>query len=146
MNQTIERFGYPQTLIWEYEHWIVLLRPQQVTLGALILACKDPATAFSAITQEAFTELAEATRHIEGTLAKRFRYDKLNYLMLMMVDPDVHFHVIPRYGRAITFGGVSFEDPGWPKTPDLGHANEVRSEAFEALRMELIRGWEDGPH
>ncbi len=33
MNQTILKFGYPQGLIQEYEHWVILLRPQQVTLG-----------------------------------------------------------------------------------------------------------------
>ena len=59
MNQTIEKFGYPGTLIREYDHWVVLLRPAQATLGALILACKDEASRFSDITLEAFTEMAD---------------------------------------------------------------------------------------
>ena len=41
MNPTIEKFGYPTTLIREYEHWLVLLRPEQVTLGSLVLAAKS---------------------------------------------------------------------------------------------------------
>jgi len=32
LNDTIRKFGYPDTLIHEYDHWVVLLRPQQVTL------------------------------------------------------------------------------------------------------------------
>src|SRR3546814_2464599 len=35
MNDTILKFGYPATLIREYEHWVVLLRPAQLTLGSL---------------------------------------------------------------------------------------------------------------
>ena len=54
-----------------------------------------------------------------------FACDKLNYLMLMMVDPDVHFHVLPRYAVEREFGGVRFTDPGWPKVPNLGHENEL---------------------
>ena len=41
MNATMKKFGYPDTLIKEYSHWAVLLRPQQATLGALVLVCKD---------------------------------------------------------------------------------------------------------
>ena len=37
-NQTAVRFGYPHTLIREYEHWFVLLREPQATLGSLVLA------------------------------------------------------------------------------------------------------------
>ena len=38
MNVTMQKFGYPDTLIAEYDHWVVLLRPSQVTLGSLVLA------------------------------------------------------------------------------------------------------------
>src|SRR3546814_2888106 len=34
MNETIRKFGYPATLIREYDHWVVLLRPAQLTLGS----------------------------------------------------------------------------------------------------------------
>ena len=75
-NQTIAKFGYPETLLAEYVHWVVLLRPQQVTLGALVLACKDPATAFPHIDREAFVELRTITRDIEDALSKAFDFDK----------------------------------------------------------------------
>src|SRR5690606_24257005 len=41
MNATIAKFGHPATLIAEYAHWVVLLRPAQPTLGALVLAAKS---------------------------------------------------------------------------------------------------------
>ena len=60
MNPTIEKFGYPATLVREYEHWLVLLRPAQVTLGSLVLAAKSDATAYGDLPREAFAEQAEA--------------------------------------------------------------------------------------
>ncbi|HEX8620923.1 MAG TPA: HIT family protein, partial [Allosphingosinicella sp.] len=44
MNETIRGFGHPMTLIADYTHWVVLLRPAQPTLGSLILAAKGEAT------------------------------------------------------------------------------------------------------
>ncbi len=70
MNATMKKFGYPDTLIKEYSHWAVLLRPQQATLGALVLVCKDEADALSKISLAAFSELKEITAAIEGSLAE----------------------------------------------------------------------------
>ena len=119
------KFGYPSTLIKEYAHWVLLLRPQQATLGALVLICKDESDTFSNITLEAFSELKEITAAIEHHLSYCFSYDKINYLMLMMVDKDVHFHVLPRYAHPCIFEKEEFNDPGWPGPPDLAHANKT---------------------
>ncbi len=140
-NQTIAKFGYPETLLAEYDHWVVLLRPKQVTLGALVLACKDPATSFSHIDQAAFVELRSVTGDVEETLGKAFDFDKINYLMLMMVDPHVHFHVIPRYSAAKTFADVSIVDAGWPATPDLTSDNEVSDGDFSSIAAFLCERW-----
>lgn len=137
MNQTIDKFGYPGTLIREYDHWVVLLRPAQATLGALILACKDDATRFSDITPEAFTEMGKAVSDIERGLGTLFDYQKLNYLMLMMVDPDVHYHVLPRFEADQIYSGTTFTDPGWPGPPNVGHDNEADAAVKDRLIAEL---------
>ena len=41
MNSTIKKFGYSENLIKEYDYWVVLYRPQQVTIGSLLLICKE---------------------------------------------------------------------------------------------------------
>jgi diadenosine tetraphosphate (Ap4A) HIT family hydrolase len=125
VNATIVRFGYPATTIAEYEHWIVLLRPAQPTLGSLVLAAKSDATAFGALEPAAFAELAAVTADIEAALSKAVGYAKLNYLMLMMVEPHVHFHVIPRYEGVRELAGHCFPDAGWPKIPALAEAVEL---------------------
>lgn len=133
MNVTMEKFGYPATLVVEFDHWVVLARPAQPTLGSLVLAAKSDATAFSDLPAEAHAELKQATAVIEHALGEAVDYDRLNYLMLMMVDPNVHFHVIPRYDGVREWQGREFVDVGWPKVPDLGHAVALESEALSAL-------------
>ena len=124
-NETMRKFGAPHTIIYQYQHWSILLRPAQLTLGSIVLVAHDPASAFSELSQESFTELHKITAQLEPALGRAFAYDKLNYLMLMMVDPDVHFHVIPRYAEPKKFGGMEFTDPGWPSAPDLSHTNKT---------------------
>jgi len=133
MNVTMEKFGYPATLVAEFEHWVVLARPAQPTLGSLVLAAKSEVTAFGDLPHEVHAELKQVTTAIEAALGKAVSYAKLNYLMLMMVDPNVHFHVIPRYEGAREWQGREFVDVGWPKVPDLGHAVALEGEDLSAL-------------
>ncbi|PZQ53539.1 MAG: HIT family protein [Novosphingobium pentaromativorans] len=133
MNATIEKFGYPHTLVAEFAHWVVLARPAQPTLGSLVLAAKSDATAFGDLAAEAHAELKTVTTAIEAALAEAVGYARLNYLMLMMVDPHVHFHVIPRYEGAREWQGREFVDCGWPKVPDLGHAVALEGDDLAAL-------------
>jgi diadenosine tetraphosphate (Ap4A) HIT family hydrolase len=137
MNPTIEKFGYPATLLRELDHWVILLRPAQVTLGSLVLAAKSDATAYSALPREAFAEQADAIALIERALAGFTRYERINYLMLMMVDPHVHCHVIPRYSEPRSWKGVEFPDAGWPGPPQLGSAIQLSKLQISDLAQEL---------
>ena len=44
MNETMKKFGHPETIVREFDRWAVVLRPKQVTLGSLVLGCKEPVT------------------------------------------------------------------------------------------------------
>jgi diadenosine tetraphosphate (Ap4A) HIT family hydrolase len=138
MNPTIEKFGYPATLLKEFEHWLILLRPAQPTLGSLVLAAKSDATTYSDLPNEAFAEQADAVRAIERALASSVQYERINYLMLMMVDPNVHFHVIPRYSGRREWNGVEFRDAGWPGQPQLADAIQLTPEQIESLTREIL--------
>ena len=143
MHATIEKFGWPATLVAQFDHWVVLARPSQPTLGSLVLAAKSDATAFGDLPGEAHAELKTATAAIEAALGKAVGYAKINYLMLMMADPQVHFHVIPRYEGAREWQGREFVDCGWPKVPDLGHAVALEGEALKALTA-WLKGYFSG--
>ncbi len=137
------RFGYPDTLIREYGHWVVLLREQQVTLGSLVLCSSSDATAFSDLPADSFAELGGAIKDIERVLANEFRYEKINYLMLMMVDPNVHFHVIPRYATERSANGLTITDQGWPAAPRLDAYHELTTTERDALCRQMIDSWRD---
>jgi hypothetical protein len=117
--------------------------------GSLIYAgdTSDPArTKFYGDIQERLTDVSthllfftlEMNRlddaAIEAALTRSVDYAKINYLMLMMVDPHVHFHVIPRYEGERSAAGLTITDAGWPGQPDLGSAVKIDSEADTSLR------------
>jgi diadenosine tetraphosphate (Ap4A) HIT family hydrolase len=141
MNVTAEKFGYPDSLIKSFEHWHVLLRPAQPTVGSLVLVCSDAADHFGGISPEASTELQVAIAEIERVLGDLFQNDKINYLMLMMVDPDVHFHVLPRYAGKREYRGASFEDATWPGPPDITAALEISDDIKAGLLSDLRAGF-----
>lgn len=140
-NPTMTKFGYPGSLVAETGRWAVLLRPRQPTLGSLVLVAKDEAASFSALGAAAFSDLRTAVAGIERTLAAFVRYERINYLMLMMVDPDVHFHVVPRYWDARSHGGVSFPDAGWPGPPLLDEAVAPEPALAQDIRARLAALW-----
>ena len=141
INPTIERFGYPATLVREYRHWVVLLRPQQVTAGSLILAARGPATAYGDLSEPAFVEQGAAIAEIELALRKTVAYERINYLMLMMVDPNVHFHVIPRYSGTRSIAGIVLSDAGWPGPPDLKTGVPLDEQAVARAISDLNSIW-----
>lgn len=141
INQTAVRFGYPDTLIQEYDHWVVLLREQQITLGSIVMCAKSEAKEFSALPESAYSEMRGVIRDIERVLGKAFEYEKINYLMLMMVDPNVHFHVLPRYSGSRSVGGLTITDHGWPAAPQLGKTRDLNPEERDELCSYIRNFW-----
>jgi len=140
-NPTAISFGYPRTRVAETDSWLVLVRPKQPTFGALVLICKESVEAFSQVSPAAFADLRTAIDGVERMLGEVVAYEKINYLMLMMVDKDVHFHVIPRYAGTREHEGLTFADAGWPAAPALGTAVDLDLDAAERLAGVLARAW-----
>lgn len=140
-NPTARKFGHPKTQVAETQHWLVLVRPQQPTFGSLVLVCKEDAKAFSDLSPEAFADLKTAVDGIEALLRHTVAYERINYLMLMMVDPDVHFHVIPRYEGERRHGGHTFADAGWPGPPALASHVALSEEEAAAFAADLAARW-----
>lgn len=132
-NNFNKKFMVDDLLIIQTEFWKWSVRPTQCTIGAGILSLKRPAESMADLTVEEGADLIKITKIIESTLKRAFKAEKMNYIMLMMVDFHVHYHVVPRYSHDITFADHEFKDLGWPKPPILD-AEAVNIETLMTIR------------
>lgn len=115
----ISKFRLHELEIKKIGGWIISLRPQQPTLGSCVITLNRKCEKLSMITDKEGVELALTFKEIERMLDASFKPDKINYLALMMIDHQVHFHVLPRYSDESFFEGHNFIDTNWPKPPSL---------------------------
>ena len=131
------KFRTEDLLVVRNAYWRWAVRPQQCTLGATVLSAARECYAWSNMTPEEFVGLKKMLGTVEAALKTCFSPDKLNYLMLMMIDSHVHFHVLPRYGGERRFHGAVWTDESWPGPPNLLQAAPVDgglSEIRESLK------------
>jgi len=125
----------------EYTHWVVLFREKQVTIGSVIIMSKHlDKQSLGDVEAKAWAEFGSVCRDVEVAITNAFGAEKFNYLALMMYDPEVHFHVIPRYSKPVEFEGETFIDPDWPNATErvaLDLANETKR-AIEAKLQSLF--------
>lgn len=135
-----KKFQLDEYKIYESEYWVWSLRPLQGTLGASILSLKRECEVFSECTREEFADLDSIIKIIEKTLKSAFDYDIMNYLMLMMVDKHVHYHVFPRYEKSLEINGYSYTDQKWPEPPELAGeslSQEQMIQIFDKIKQNL---------
>ncbi|MFN2427518.1 MAG: HIT family protein [Candidatus Binatia bacterium] len=132
----VTKFKLAELAVVRHAHWTLSIRPSQPTLGACVLSLNRPCEAWGDTTPEENAELAVVISDLECRLNACFGYDKINYLMLMMVDPHVHFHVIPRYAQRKERYGLEWIDAAWPKPPDLS-AGAVDAAVLDQIRHDV---------
>lgn len=127
-----KKFELEDFLIKDFDNWLISLRPQQPTLGSLVITLNRPSEALSDLSTSETSELSDVYKYLEKLYKNTFAPDKINYLALMMIDNQVHFHVIPRYKSLVIFKNQVFEDLKWPLPHDL-----IAKEMNKDLKMEL---------
>ena len=132
------KFRVEELLIAKTPSWSWSVRPAQATLGAGVLSLNRHAARFSEVSAAEMAELSELVATAERALKADFDYDLINYLMLMMVDPHVHFHVIPRYRETRQFAGLEWSDSGWPGFPALAEQQHRDDPAILGLLRDAL--------
>ncbi|CAH7134990.1 HIT family protein [Vibrio chagasii] len=128
------KYRVDELTIFDTGIWTWSLRPEQPTLGSGIISLNRYALNFSDVDPDEMADLGKLIKIAEKTLKITFNHDVMNYLMLMMVDHHVHYHVIPRYEAARYFEGVSWADAGWPTLPILSDSqHKTRKGMLEAM-------------
>jgi diadenosine tetraphosphate (Ap4A) HIT family hydrolase len=139
LNEFKSKFNVEEHQVVNSGSWTWSVRPAQVTLGSSILSLNRYALHLSDVTSEEMTELGTLIQLMEKTIKTTFNHDIMNYLMLMMVDKHVHYHVIPRYNGIRTFSGLEWVDNGWPALPVMGdNQHKNQDEVLKDIQKTLI--------
>ena len=136
--KTLEKFGFPNSLVRTYKYWYVLLSPDQSILGSLIMLCREPATSFADLSEAAILEYGMVLKHITQVLCRKFDNDKSKYLMLMISDPAVHFHIIPKHENLVKCTGEIFTDLLYLQPVKMGESIKLGANQRQALLASLI--------
>jgi len=138
LDSTLKDLSFSPHLIKNYTYWYLLLCPKQPTLGSLVLVYKGRSSHYAEISIEAINEQKTILKEIEAVLKHRFNYSQINYQTLMMEDPQVHFHIIPRYENSTTFFNQQYSDPTWPSPPNL-NIGIALPEIYHKELLEILR-------
>lgn len=123
MTQALEefrtKFQVEDLTIAESEHWVLTLRPQQLTLGSMVLSTKANVLGFAELNEDQSRDMARLMGLAEQKAKSALGAVRINALCLMMQDPLLHFHIFPRYEAPVTFDGRQWQDADWPKPPQV---------------------------
>lgn len=133
-----EKFRLDELGITSVGGWCLSVRPGQLRLGAMVLSSGSGASSVAGLTPAERQGMGAAFALAERLGGGAFGADRINYLCLMMQDPIVHFHVLPRYSRSLTRYGQDWDDPDWPGPPVVTPVSSD-DDVLVAVREELKR-------
>lgn len=138
IKDIIEKFNKQKNYIFEYQSWLLLYRDKQVTPGSLVLIYSErDEDSLGGVSSQAFSHLPKFINAIEKSIRKIYKAEKFNYLALMMVDPQPHFHIFPRYSKPVKFEGKEYLDMDWPMPVSIQRDLKINSEVSEAFKKNL---------
>ena len=126
------------TFLEETKYWIVRLSLEQHTLGCLIIVLKKHKEGLKSVLPEEFLEFSDIIKKYEKKLEKLFNPDIFNYLQTNNKVRHLHFHMIPRYKKAIRFKDKEFLDKTYGDMVIQKFDNESK-ELFLSLKTLLTK-------
>ena len=126
-------------IVKKFEYWTIAVRTGQVTVGSMIITLNRDCLDMTEVLPEEMAEFPVLCKWYQDRCKKLYDAEKFNYLALMMVDPFVHFHVIPRYSQTVEKYNMNWEDTGWPKLPNMGVIHDLTEEQLLQIREDFIK-------
>lgn len=126
-------------LIFSTSYWDVRLNPNQKYLGRCAVVLKRPCASLSEVTQEEMRDFLQVIKNLETLLKETFGATMFNWACSMNhayqvnpPNPQVHWHMIPRYIRPVEFKGKIFRDErfGYRSVEEI---EAVSDDMFEAI-------------
>ncbi len=135
-----DKFRIEELKIDQNRSWTWSVRPSQPTIGSTVLSLNRHCPAFGELNADEGRDLSAIVATTERRLREVLGPQRINYLMLMMVDHHVHFHVIPRYEKQARILDLDWPDAAWPSPPDLSvDLAENQDDLLLLLRAALSR-------
>ena len=116
--------------ILDTPYWKMLLRTDdQEYLGRAVLVCKRTVPSIADLSKEEWQDLHDVMSCYERACIHGFGASVVNWSCLMNLsyqhqppDPQVHWHIRPRYAKPVTIAGEIFTDK------QFGHHYERKTE------------------
>ena len=125
-----------ETLVEAGSTWTIAVNMNQNLLGKTMVILNRRCQSVTELTVAEWTDLHTQLRRVRVALDSLLEPDQYNCAFLMNLDPQVHLHVVPRYGTVRQWFGQQFEDPHWGEV--FGAEQRVlESKALERLRDEI---------
>ncbi|HEY2004523.1 MAG TPA: HIT family protein [Candidatus Saccharimonadia bacterium] len=127
-------------VIFQTEHWRVVLAPDQGYLGRAYVTLLDHRGSLPELTISQIVDWHDVVIRYEGLVSEAFEADVFNWGCLLnnafqAADPrpHVHWHVRPRYSRTPSVDGVEYPDPQFGYHYDRRHQRVVTAEALVSI-------------
>ncbi len=112
------------SLYLKENYWNIFLAPSQRYLGTCVIAIKRHCSNLSELEDNEWIEFSRLVREMEIVINKLFKPTLFNWSCFKNAayrfdnpDPEVHWHLIPRYDSEVEFLGIKFEDPDFGYIP-----------------------------
>lgn len=111
------KFMMDQLGLMDDGEWILSVRPGQLTLGSMVLSSTRGIKDFSGLDTGSGAGFIAICAKAETIARELFGAVRINVICLMMQDPVVHFHILPRYDEPVERYGLLWRDEDWPAPP-----------------------------
>jgi diadenosine tetraphosphate (Ap4A) HIT family hydrolase len=149
VKRNIQQIVDHEGLIFETEHWDVVIKDDQTYLGSCTLRLKRVVGSFSALSEEEWLELHQVMRALEQASISAFGATLSNWRGLMNgayqikpYMPLVHVHFTPRYEKPASFAGEIWVDTEFGKQIRHGTNrsvnNSIKRQMIETYRAEIL--------
>ncbi len=121
------------------------MAPDQGYLGRCYVTLKDHKTDMAELTNDEWLEFAGVVKRLEAGMREAFGATLFNWSCLMNnafqvspALPHVHWHVRPRYEKAVIFEGEEFTDPLFGHHYDPGQTKKVSDDMLNSIKQKII--------
>jgi len=136
----IEKYNLSDNVIFETTHWSWILNNNQSTIGSSFLVLKRDCTSFNETLIDEMNDFKFISSLIEKVFAKAFNIKKVQFLKLMMIDQQLHYHIVPRHEEPINIFNFEWKDNDWPGLPNLETLNydsTITNKILEYLKASI---------